>query len=69
MSDDLIDIKTIAEILGYSHVVTARYLCRNGNLKSARKYGNSWVADKSEVLAYKASHLHETRGRKKKVSD
>lgn len=49
----LIDAREIAEILGYKNVVTATNLARSGKLKSARKFGNSWTADRLEVEEYK----------------
>ena len=66
MTDDILDAKGIAELLGYAHESTARWLCRSGRLKSARKYGSSCAADRGEVLAYRLLHKDETRGRKKR---
>lgn len=47
--DDLVDIHGIAEILQYAHETNATLLCRKGRLKTARKVGNSWTAERWEV--------------------
>lgn len=49
----LIDAREIADLLGYSKEATATNLCRSGKLKSAKKFGNSWVADRLEVEEYR----------------
>jgi hypothetical protein len=51
--DAIVDTQEIADILGFSTPEAAANFCRSGKLPSARKKGNSWVADRSELMLHK----------------